>query len=302
LPADAAAGLLAAYSGKHGSVPPSDLSIVLPLAQALGEGSLSPYFAGTNNFGAMHATSGFARAHAAEPGYGMVAFLDHAPGGGAYVTRMSVYPSLAAGARGYLDLVERMVDLETVGSSADFARALYAHGWFEGMASPATPIAERPALLAGGGPWLPADLANIADYAAAIDRNVPRASAALAAAKSGQAVDPTAPSSGDFAPLADRLTPAPEYAPHTLEHARTLLGAAADSPPPGGISIADALAAPGGDGAWLFSAPAAPTSAAESPSSSSQGWALLAGVALAGALLALGVEHIAQTSRMPAAR
>jgi hypothetical protein len=297
-PADAAAALLAAYSAKHGAPPPSDEAIVLPLAQAMGEGSLSSYFAGTNNFGAMHATSGFARTHAADPGYGMVAFLDHAPGGGAYVTRMSVYPSLAAGARGYLDLVESMATLSQVGSSADFAQTLYAHGWFEGMAAPATPIASRPAALASGA-WTSADLQNIADYAAAIDRNVPAATAGLAAAKAGQAADPTAPSSGDFAPLADRLTPAAAYAPHTLEHARALLGAAADSPPPGGISIADAMNAPGGDGAWIF----APSANASSPASSSTTpWTVFALVAIAAATFALGVEHVARLGRAVSVR
>lgn len=280
---DAAAALLAAYVGKHG-VAPSDAALVLLLSQAMGEGSLSSYFQGTNNFGAMHATSGFASAHASDPGYGMVAFLDRGAGGGAYIARMAVYPTLGAGARAYLDLVERMVNLNAVATSTDYATALYAGGWYEGTATPETPIGQRAAAAASGA-WLDGDRANIAAYAAAIDRSSSTATAAVAAAKAGQGADPGAPSSGEFASLADRLTPSSAYAPHTIEHAAAILGAAATSPPAGTISLADALDAPGGDGAWLFGG----GSSASSPATSTT-IAIVASAVLAAAFV-LAIER-----------
>jgi hypothetical protein len=284
---DAAAALLVAYESKHpGSVAPQN-AIVLPLAQLMGEGSLSRYFAGTNNLGAMHATQSFAKIHAADAGFGMVAFLDHGPGGGAYVTRMSVYPSLSNGARALLDLVERMVDLSTVSDATDYARQLYAHGYYTGLAAPVTPLSARPAAIAAG-TLTGGDLQNIASYAALLTANEPAALSAFRAMQTSYTGNPSAVTSGNFAPLADRLTPSAAYAPHTLEHARILLGDAATHPPAGGISLADALSAPGGDGVWLFgpgappSAPAGPPLPATSPASGSS-LALAALVVVTGA-------------------
>ena len=246
------------------------MAIVLPLAQLMGEGSLSSYFQGTNNLGAMHATSGFAQSHAADTGYGMVAFLDHGAGGGAYIARMAVFPTLAAGARALLDLVERMVDLEHVSDATDYARQLYVHGYYTGLAAPVTPLAER-AAAAAAGTLLPGDLANIDAYARLVGGNLAGAQAAVEAVPSYPG-DPNALRSGPpFAPLASRLTPAGSYAPHTLEHARQLLGVSDTTAASGGISLADALAAPSGDGVWLFGrgapslGPALPSAAAPSP-------------------------------------
>lgn len=256
LPVDVAAALAAAYADKHGGVEAPRSAVVLPLAQVIGaEGSLSKYFLGTNNLGAMHATTRFARAHAGDVGFGMVAFLDHSPGPVAYITRMAVYASLADGARALLDLVERMAALAQIQTATEYATALYTHGYFEGMAAPATPTAARPAAAAAG-TWTDADRANIAAYAALIQSKLPVAGDAFDALGS-YAGDPRARSSGPpFASLADRLTPGPAYAPHTLEHARELLAGAASSPPPGAISLDEALSTPSGDGVWLFGAPA----------------------------------------------
>lgn len=262
--ADAARALIVAYGAKYGASPaPSQNAIVLPLAQILGEGSLSRYFEGTNNLGAIHATQSFATLHAHDAGYGMVAFLDHGPGGGAYVTRMSVYPTLSNGAFAVLQIVTRMVSLPSVSSVSDYAAQLYIGGYYEGFSAPVTPLASR-AAAAAAGTLTAGDQANIASYAALIQRNVPAATTAYQAATSpSYAGDPSAVNSGPpFAALADRLTPSDAYAPHTLDHARTLLGAAADSPPSGAISLGDALAAPGGDGVWLFGS-AAPAPAPE---------------------------------------
>lgn len=267
--ADVARALIVAYGAKYGASPaPSQNAIVLPLAQILGEGSLSRYFEGTNNLGAIHATQSFATAHAQDPGFGMVAFLDHGPGGGAYVTRMAVFPTLANGAFAVLQIVARMVSLPSVQSVSDYATQLYIGGYYEGFSAPVTPLSSR-AAAAAAGTLTTGDQANIASYAALIQRNVAAATAAYQAATSpSYSGDPSAVNVGPFAPLADRLTPSDAYAPHTLEHARVLLGAAADSPPPGAISLSDALAAPGADGVWLF-AGAAPSSAPQEPTAPS---------------------------------
>lgn len=267
---DAAAALVVAYKSKHqGAGPPSSQAIALPLAQLMSEGSLSRYFEGTNNLGAIHATSRFATVHAGDRGWGMVAFLDHAPGPVAYISRMAVYPSLSNGARAMLDLVEKMVTLESVSSATDYATQLYTHNYFEGMASPATPAAQRPAVAAANG-WTDADRQNIAAYAGLITKNLPAASDAVAALPSYTG-NPSAVTSGPpFASLADRLTPSSAYAPHTLEHAQALLGAATSSPPSGGVSLADCLATPAGDGVWLFGGqvePIQPPAPAPAPSS-----------------------------------
>jgi hypothetical protein len=276
---DTAAALAAAWTVRHpGTTAPAN-AVVLPLAQSVGaEGSLSSYFEGTNNLGAMHAGSHFAAAHAQDVGYGMVAFLDHAPGGGAYIARMAVYPTLALGAGALLDLVERYVDLANVKDASDYAAQLYAHNYFEGFHAPATAAAARPAAYAAG-TWTDADRANIADYAAAISRSVPTAQAAYDAlgAYTG---DPNAVTVGPpFAELGARLTPAPSYAPHTVDHARELLGASGVDPPPGGVSIADCLASPSGDGVWLF-----PLPSVQAPSSRSVFAARAAEIALSAAL------------------
>jgi hypothetical protein len=277
---DAAAALAAAYRARHGADPPRS-AIVLPLAQLLGEGSLSSYFLGTNNLGAMHATQSFATRHARDRGYGMVAFLDHAPGPVAYITRMAVYPSLLEGARAFYALLERMVDLTVVPDATEYATALYAHGFFEGMAAPATPIAARAAAEASGS-WTPADRANIASYALIITSHVPSAERALDALPN-YAGDPSALTSGPpFAPLAARLTPAPAYAPHTLEHARALLEQGPSVSVHGGLSLDEVLAA-NPDGVWLFDGAAAPSTAVvQAP----QGRVMAGELAALGALLA----------------
>jgi hypothetical protein len=281
---DVAAALVVAYRAKHGAEP-SPNAIVLPLAQLMGEGSLSKYFLGTNNLGAMHATTSFAARHAHDAGYGMVAFLDHAPGPRAYITRMAVYPSLAAGARALLALLERMVDHSTVADVGVYAAQLYAHGFYEGTAEPATPIAARAAAQASGA-WTAGDRANIAAYAGLISQNLPAAGRAFDSLAS-YAGDPSAVTSGPpFAPLADRLTPAPAYAPHTLEHARALLAQGASSPAIG-LSLDDVLAAPGGDGVWLFGELAAAPEVAAGGGRAPMGVRSGAeGFAIAGALLA----------------
>lgn len=267
--ADVARALIVAYGAKYGAAsPPPQNAIVLPAAQILGEGSLSRYFEGTNNLGAIHATQGFATAHAKDAGFGMVAFLDHGPGGGAYITRMAVYPTLSNGAFDVLQIIGRMVALPTVSSVSDYAQQLYVGGYYEGFSAPVTPLSSR-AAAAAAGTLTAGDQANIASYAALISRNVAAATAGYQAATSpSYAGDPSAVTHGPpFAALADRLTPSDAYAPHTIEHAQTLLGAAATSPPSGAISLEDALAAPGGDGVWLFGSDA-PSSSTPSTSAS----------------------------------
>jgi hypothetical protein len=257
---DVAAALGAAWDQLHRGRDVSEGAIVFPLAQVAGaEGSLSRYFDGTNNLGAIHATASFERARQGAPGYGAVAFLDHSPGGQPYITRMAVYPTLVDGAAALLQLIEAMGALEHTASSADYSAALYAHGYFEGMAAPATPSAQRAAAWQSDS-WTDADRTNIAAYASAIEQNLPAARAAYQARSSYQG-DPRQIVSGPpFASLADRLTPSPAYAPHTIEHARELLGAAADTPPPGAVALQDALDV---DGIWMFGLPLrAPTRAA----------------------------------------
>jgi hypothetical protein len=249
---DVAAALGAAWEQLHPASGVPEGAIVLPLAQVAGaEGSLSRYFEGTNNLGAMHATASFERAHQGAAGYGAVAFLDHSPGGQPYIARMAVYPTLVDGAAALLQLIGAMGALEHTTSAADYSAALYAHGYFEGMAGPATPSAQRVAAWQSDS-WTDADRANIAAYASAIEQNLPAARAAYQTRSSYQG-DPREIVSGPpFAPLADRLTPSPAYAPHTIEHARELLGAAAATPPTGAATLQDALDV---DGIWMFGPP-----------------------------------------------
>lgn len=258
------------------SDPPPLSALALALSWSIGEGAWAAWteagvdvypFAGTNNFGSIHATRGFAAAHATEAGYGMVAFLDH--GAGPYVTRMAVYPSLAAGARSYLALVSSFVSLSTVSSASDYSAQLYVHGYFEGFHENRTLLANRAAAYRDNS-WSDDDLANIADGAALLSAHLPAAQAALTGAPA-ELGDPSEASHGPpFAPLGVRLTPAQKWAPHTIAHARQMLGQNAVSPPAGAISLADALASPSGDGVWMFpdgeaSAPANPPAAPAEP-------------------------------------
>jgi len=261
---NAAAALVAAWQAKHpGLSPPGALAFVLSQMQNA-EGSLSSYFAGTNNWGCMHATQSFARAHGTAAGYGMVAFRDSAPAPvGSYITRMAVYPSQALGARAMLDLVENMLPNLAANDETAYAAALYAHCYFEGLASGTTPCQPRSSRLAllASGEWTAGDQTNIAGYAAAIQSGTALCTDAISRVSEATA-DPTAVTVGPpFASLADRLTPAPSLAPHTIDHALVLLGNAAVDPPPGAISYADCQAAPGGDGVWMFPLPVAQVAA-----------------------------------------
>ena len=295
-------GPVVAYGVMHpAATAPSALAFAL--AQAMGEGSFTGYFRGTNNFGAMHATAGFASKHANDPGYGMVAFLDHAPA--AYISRMAVYPTLALGAQAYLTLLEADLgsDWSALTTPQAWAQGLYLKGYYGGWNTPRTPLSQR-AAAAAAGTLNTADQANIAAYAAMIQARMPAAQAAIASGSTG---DPTAATSGTFAPLEDRLTPAPTYAPHTMAHALELLGAAATSPPPGAVSIADCQAA-GGQGVWMFASGAtvlpvpgagapstvpAPGSQPVAAASSGTSSPLVAGV-IASALLTVGGLAIAK--------
>lgn len=264
--------------------PPTVAALALALAQSMGEGAWSAWqesgadlypFEGTNNFGAIHATRSFASAHANGGGFGMVAFLDH--GQGPYVARMAVYPSLSAGASAFLSLVRSYVDLDNVAGANDYAAQLYVHGYFEGFHPNRTLLAARAAAYRNNA-WSDDDVANIADYAALIGRHQAAAQAALDAA-AGELGDPTAPTHGPpFAPLSLRLTPAQSYAPHTMEHARALLGNSAVNPPAGAISLADALAAPLGDGVWMF--PDGPAPVARAVAEELAGAAVVVGAAI----------------------
>ncbi len=292
----AAKGLLYAYRAKHGGAEPPPVGISLAFSWSLLEGAWTGYFKGTNNYGSMHATKRFERAFGKIPGYGMVAFLDGSGGGHYYVARMIVAPSLAIGGGLYLDTVEGMVQLGSVASETDYATQLYVGGYYAGRHEGRTPVPQRKDAAAAG-QLNAADQANIADGAAALTMNLARAQQAIAAAGS-EPGDPTVRTSGPpFASLGDRLTPSPAYKPHTVDHARELLGDAADNPPPGAISIADALAAPGHDGVWLFGPeekPPGPPLPEKPPSG--MGWgaiALAAGVALvAGASAAVMGGHV----------
>jgi len=252
--------ILVAYGQMHpGQAPP--MALQFALAQAIGEGSFSGYFRGTNNFGAMHASAGFAAKHANDPGYGTVAFLDHAPA--PYITEMAVYPSLALGALAFLHLLEAELggDFAAASGVQDYAARLYVHNYYGGFHTPRTPLSQRAAAYAGG-TWNAADTANIAEYAALIQARLPAAQAAINAAP-GVTSDPTLASSGVFASLGERLTPGPRIRdwhgqnvagePHTVEHAREILGPAADRPPPGTKSLAECLSPQaGGQGVWMF--------------------------------------------------
>ena len=298
-------------------------AIAMALSQSIGaEGAWSAWqeggadvwpFQGTNNFGAIHATRSFAEKYAQggdvvagsssgpaavsySSGWGMVAFLDHAPG--AYIARMAVYPSLVAGAVAFLGLLTAYVDLKNVATPEDFAAQLYVHDYFEGFHPNRTVVDKRAAAYQSNA-WSDDDLANISDYAGAIRSHLSLASDAIAAA-AAETGDPTDATHGPpFADLGVRLTPAQAWAPHTLEHARQILGSAAVSPPAGGISLADALASPRGDGVWLFPegvevatvpSPAPPAPVSRAVAEEFAAGAAVLGAAAGAALLAAGLK------------
>jgi hypothetical protein len=244
-----------AWAQKHGPSMPPAAGITYTLAQALGEACHTSR--GTNNVGCMHATEAWAKAHAKDRGFGMVAFRDSGPNG-SYITRLRVSPSPLVGARAFLDAVESNVNLGAVQTSLDFARDHYVHGYFTGWhPTPAeraqgwanTPLMERAAAVRAG-TLTQSDWANIAAYSKMIEARTGEAIAAFTAA-AAEPGDPSVVNVGPpFASLAERLTP--DGPPHTIEEARRRLGAAADHPPAGAISLQDALDAPGGDGVWMF--------------------------------------------------
>lgn len=260
-----AKALAAAYAAKHAG-PPSASALLYPLAQAIGEGTFGPTYVHTNNWGSMHATKAFAAAHAHDSGYGMFAALDSSPATN-YIARLAVYPSTQLGAAAFLDRVESAVgDLSTVASWADYAARLYATGYFEGNHPDVTPLSGR-ALALEIDSWTQGDVANIAGYAALLARQASAAQVAIDAMPT-ETGDPMAITVGPpFASLAHRLTPGKEREPHTLAHAREILGKAATDPPAGAISLADALAAKGGEGVWFFSDVPATSSTSSSSSS-----------------------------------
>ncbi len=245
-----AKALLMAYEAAHDA--PSPTSIVWPMAQAIAEGSFTDAFKGSNNWGASDAGVAFEQKHAADLGYGVLAFMDRSQSG-FYIAKKAILPSPLLGAGRFLATVEHAMDLAVVSTVDDYAHALYLTGYYTGDHGPVTPLASRKAAdLAGQ--LNDADKANIAAYAHFVAQRVPLASSALAAS-AGVTRDPSVNTVGPpFAPLEDRLTPG--RAPHTLEHARQLLGASADHPPGGTLSLQEAIDAPNGPGVWLFATPA----------------------------------------------
>jgi hypothetical protein len=309
--APSAKALVAAYMSKHpeASYPPLD-KLALPFAWAMGEGTFKPPYQGTNNWGSYHATAGFAKRHANDAGYGMLAFLDHNPK--PYITRMGIWPSPLLGARAYLDLVELDVgDLTAVVDELDYVTRIYVHGYFEGFHEPRTPVSQR-AAAAAAGTLTPADQENIADGVTLVDSFLNDAQGAMAA-QLQDGSDPSAvPSSRTFATLAVRLTPASKLvdytgalvdgAPHTIAHARQILGPAADTPPvPGAITIADAQAAPGGDGVWIF-ASSVPQAPAPQPSASTRSSTAAGAIAAVAGVVLGALGAVATAARKAPAR
>lgn len=288
----AAKALLAAYAAEHGSASPPTTGLELAMGWSIGcEGAWTGYFRGTNNYGAVHASQGFADKYGQVLGYGMVAMLESHGAGQFYIAQMKGYPSLQIGAADFLRHVEYGVDLASVQNATDFSTQMYAVGYFEGPATPRTPLPERKGAIANGA-LTAADKANIAGGGACLQRTMdggqPQSAVAGASSDPG---DPTALTFGvgGFASLADRLTPGPMYAPHTIEHATTLLGDRATTPAPGGVTLADCLATPNGDGVWAFAPHAiVEDSSAGASSGGSVAVPVIAGVAagaFAGALV-----------------
>lgn len=248
----AAKGLLAAYAARHGGAVAPTAGITLAMGWTFVEGAWTWPYTGTNNYGSVHATRGFASKHAADDGFGMVAFLDVG------ITRMRVYPTLVSGAGDYLDFVENAVSLATVATPTDFATGLYLAGYYGGRhpqpgEPDRTPLSQRKAAAAAG-TLNATDQANIADGVAASTGTLALAQAAIASADS-ETGDPTARSVGPpFAPLADRLWPNGKH--HELADSVAHIGAAARNPQRGYLSVDDCLNAPGGDGVWMFGASA----------------------------------------------
>jgi hypothetical protein len=297
-PGLAGRAIIAAYLAKHPSASYAPLDkLWLALAWSLGpEGSFTKPFAGSNNWGSYHATKGWIEEHEATPGYGQLAFMDHAPE--PYIATMRINPSPLVGARAFLDLVEKDVgDWASVVDAKDFATRLYVHGYFGGFHPARTPTEDRAAALAAG-TLTSDDQANIGDGAAAVSRVQSAAQYALALGLS-ETSDPAAPTVGPpFATLAERLTVG--HAPHTLEHARALLGVADSvAPAAGGISLATALASPGGDGVWLFGPGHAQPEPVAAAASSGGGFVTALAIAAGVALVATGASMLAGGRPLP---
>lgn len=305
----AAKAMIAAWAAHASNTATPTTGLTLALAWAIGEGSFTSYYQGTNNFGSYHATAGFQRAHQQDAGYGMVAFLDHAPA--PYITRMRVYPSLLAGASAFVTLVDKQVGgLSTVQTAQDYAQRTYVAGYYQGFHTPVTPLAQR-AAAASAGTLTAGDQANISDGVSILNCHVPEAQAAMTGAPTDPG-DPTATTVGPFAPLASRLTPGDKLVdfrlvtvsgiPHTLDNAATILGPAATSPPAGAVSIADCLAAPNGDGVWMFTNMTSASSGtatgfgSSSPTANVAIWSAVL-VGAAGAIAASATTHVLDRAR-----
>jgi hypothetical protein len=246
-----AKALSQAYSDKHnGQAPPE--AIRFAVAQAIAEGSLSSAYAGSNNVGSMHATDAFHKAHANDPGYGLLSVRDGTTGA-YYITRLSIFPSLELGARAFLDLVERDVsDLadEDLIDADEYARRLYVRGYFAMGHPNRTPLKDREEAY-NAGTETDDDDKNVDDYSRIIEDNLTAADAAIADIPN-EPGDPSAVTVGPpFAPLFDRLS---GKTGATLDDVKAALGPGADTPPAGtgGITLAEALSAPAGDGVWMF--------------------------------------------------
>jgi hypothetical protein len=289
----AAKGLLAAYAARHAGATAPAAGISLAFSWTLVEGAWTSPFLGTNNYGSVHATQGFAAKHSADAGYGMVAFLDVA------ITRMRVYPSLVLGGSDFLGFIEGSTSLGSVSSPADFASDLYCAGYYQGphpqSGEPAvTPVSQRKAARAAG-TLNASDTANIAYGTLACSNNWPRAQKAIADAAS-EAGDPSAVTVGPpFAPLSSRLWP--DGKSHTLDDAIAHVGPSARKAPAGYVSIDECLSTPNHDGVWMFGPVVAqpqlpapttqPTTPASSPAAPSSSGATIA-VAVLGLTIAAG--------------
>jgi hypothetical protein len=202
---------------------PSELAVRLMLAQVLAEsafGLSAATLRGTNNWGAIHSTAAFRKAHAMDPSFGEIAHQDHLANGRRYIEWFRVYPSQLEGARDFLATVARATDLSQVTSLDGYVRALYRAHYFVGFGH--------------------SDEERIAGYRTFIAARLSTIDTALRI--NAPAGDPSETRIGPFAPLLERLFV------QSQDEARHVYGSAFDALVPSeGVRM---FAPPRADGFW----------------------------------------------------
>jgi len=229
-------------------IKPSSDALRFMLAQVLAEsafGAATSTLRGTNNYGAIHSTDSFRRAHAGKANWGEIAHQDHLASGKRYIEWFRLYPSQLDGARDFVATVSHLTNLAELSSADQYARDLYEGHYFVGFGQ--------------------TDEERITGYKTFIEAHLPAIDAGLRA--NALPSDPSAVSVGPFATLLERL-----YV-KTDDVARTVYGKAFDDVlASGGVRWFAANAAPPDPGPSPSPTPSPAPSPSPPPTPSRGGW------------------------------